>query len=82
MSEAGIPSGAPGLPPIGCNGRGAQASSITQPVSLTEAGIAEQFRLVREAGAFDFFDRLPGPSDLPTYLRCIAEHALPADTAC
>lgn len=69
------------LPPIGCNGRGAQASSRTQPVSLTEADIETQFRLVREAGAFDYFDRLPGSADLSIYLRCIAEQQLPVHTA-
>lgn len=69
------------LPPIGCNGRGAQASSLTQPVSLTEADIPTQFRRVREAGAFDYFDRLPGAADLPTYQRCIAEQQLPVHTA-
>ena len=46
------------LPPIGCNGRGAQASSIAHPVSLTEPPLEEQFRLVAEAGVFDAFDRL------------------------
>ncbi|RYF82763.1 MAG: xylose isomerase [Comamonadaceae bacterium] len=81
MSAPGIATAARGLPPIGCNGRGAQASSLTQPVSLTEASVEEQFRLVREAGAFDCFDRLPGASELPTYLRCIAEHDLPVHTA-
>ncbi len=36
---------------IGCNGRGAQASSLARPVSLAEASIDEQFRLVKESGA-------------------------------
>ncbi|WP_225780834.1 sugar phosphate isomerase/epimerase [Xenophilus sp. Marseille-Q4582] len=69
------------LPPIGCNGRGAQASSFAQPVSLTEADIDTQFRLVGEAGAFDYFDRLPGAADLPAFQRCIAEQQLPVHTA-
>ncbi|MDA7417749.1 xylose isomerase [Xenophilus arseniciresistens] len=69
------------LPPIGCNGRGAQASSLSQPVSLTEAPIEAQFRLVREAGAFDYFDRLPGAAELPAYQRCMAETGLPVRTA-
>lgn len=69
------------LPPIGCNGRGAQASSIASPVSLNEAPVEEQFRLVREAGAFDFFDRLPMPGQVDDYLRCIERYALPVRTA-
>src|SRR5690606_28895473 len=38
---------------LGCNGRGAQASSADRPVSLEEHSIDEQFRLVKEAGVFD-----------------------------
>ena len=44
---------------IGCNGRGAQASSLEHPVSLQEDSIDEQFRLVKETGVFDYFDRIP-----------------------
>ena len=69
------------LPPIGCNGRGAQASSIAAPVSLTEPSIEEQFRLVHEAGVFDSFDRLPMANQLDTYLRCIERYELPVLTA-
>lgn len=69
------------LPPIGCNGRGAQASSLESRVSLTEPAIEEQFQLVREAGEFDFFDRLPLPGQVNTYLRCIEENSLPVYTA-
>lgn len=69
------------LPPIGCNGRGAQASSPSAPVSLDEASIEEQFRLVSEAGVFDSFDRLPMPDQLDTYLRCIERWKLPVLTA-
>jgi hypothetical protein len=69
------------LPPIGCNGRGAQASSRESPVSLVEPAIEEQFRLVREAGAFDFFDRLPLPGQVDAYLRCIERFGLPVHTA-
>jgi branched-chain amino acid transport system substrate-binding protein len=36
---------------IGCNGRRA--------LHTTEPPVEEQFRLVRESGAFDYFDRLP-----------------------
>jgi hypothetical protein len=69
------------LPPIGCNGRGAQASSLQHPVSLDEPSIEEQFRLVAEAGVFDSFDRLPMPDQLDTYLRCIERFKLPVLTA-
>lgn len=69
------------LPPIGCNGRGAQASSMDAPVSLMEASVEEQFRLVREAGAFDFFDRLPMPGQIDEYLRCAERYRLPVHTA-
>jgi len=69
------------LPPIGCNGRGAQASSLQAPVSLVEPSIDEQFRLVSEAGVFDSFDRLPMPDELNTYLRCIDRWKLPVLTA-
>ena len=69
------------LPPIGCNGRGAQASSLQAPVSLQEPPIEEQFRLVAEAGVFDSFDRLPMPDQLDTYLRCIERWQLPVLTA-
>ena len=69
------------LPPIGCNGRGAQASSIEAPVSLQEPPIEEQFRVVNEAGVFDSFDRLPMPDQVDTYLRCIERWKLPVLTA-
>jgi len=69
------------LPPIGCNGRGAQASSIAAPVSLVEPPIEEQFRLVSEAGVFDSFDRLPMEGQVDAYLRCIERFSLPVRTA-
>lgn len=71
----------PELPPIGCNGRGAQASSLHAPVSLVEPPIEEQFRLVSEAGVFDSFDRLPMPDQVSTYRRCIERFNLPVLTA-
>jgi len=69
------------LPPIGCNGRGAQASSVAAPVSLAEAPIDGQFRLVKETGVFEFFDRLPLPQQIDEYRRCIARYNLPVATA-
>ena len=66
---------------IGCNGRGAQASSLNKPVSLDEAPIDEQFRLVKETGVFDYFDRLPLPSNIDEYRRAIAKYDLPVRSA-
>ena len=65
---------------LGCNGRGAQASSIAHPVSLHEASIDEQFRMVKESGVFDYFDRLPLRSQLDQYLAAMARHDLPVHT--
>lgn len=65
---------------LGCNGRGAQASSCERPVSLVEAPIDEQFRMVKESGVFDYFDRLPLPHQLDDYLKAIAKHDLPVHT--
>jgi hypothetical protein len=69
------------LPPIGCNGRGAQASSMQSPVSLVEPSIDTQFRLVHEAGVFDSFDRLPLPGEIDAFLRCSERYGLPVKTA-
>jgi len=66
---------------IGCNGRGAQASSRTRPVSLEEPSIDEQFRLVKESGAFDYFDRLPLHSNFDEYRRAITKYDLPVRSA-
>lgn len=65
---------------IGCNGRGVQPSSLAHPVGLQELPIREQFRLVREAGVFDYFDRLPLRSNLHEYERAMAEFDLPVHT--
>ncbi len=66
---------------LGCNGRGVQASSLAHPVSLQEASIDEQFRMVKEAGVFDYFDRLPLPSQLGQYHAAMAKYDLPVHTA-
>jgi hypothetical protein len=71
----------PTLPAIGCNGRGAQASGLESPVSLTEATVEEQFRLVSQAQVFDSFDRLPMPDMVDTFIRCIDRFNLPVLTA-
>ncbi|MBL0421625.1 xylose isomerase [Ramlibacter sp. AW1] len=68
------------LPPIGCNGRGVQDSSIDRPVSLAEPSIEEQFRLVKRCGVFDHFDRLPLPDQVDTFQRCIEAYSLPVHT--
>ncbi len=68
------------LPPIGCHGRGAQASSLTNPVSHQEAPITEQMRLVKEAGVFDFFDRQPLPQEAPEFVQGASQYALPVWT--
>lgn len=71
----------PTLPAIGCNGRGAQASSLQAPVALAEASIDEQFRLVSQTQVFDSFDRLPMPDAVDSFLRCIERYRLPVLTA-
>jgi hypothetical protein len=68
------------LPPIGCNGRGVQDSSPEHPVSYQEPSLREQFRLVKQAGVFDFLDRLPGAADLVDCLGYIEEFELPVQT--
>lgn len=65
---------------LGCNGRGVQRSSLHQPVGLSELPIREQFRLVKEAEVFDYFDRLPLRSNLDEYHRAMAEFNLPVHT--
>ncbi len=57
---------------IGCNGRGA--------MHTTEPPVEEQFRLVRESGAFDYFDRLPQPDQVDEYIRCSQKYNLPIHT--
>ncbi len=66
---------------LGCNGRGVQLSSLQQPVSLAELPVDEQFRLVKEAGVFDYFDRIPLRENLPEYVRAIEKYDLPILTA-
>jgi hypothetical protein len=66
---------------LGCNGRGVQLSSRERPVALEELSITEQFRLVSEAGVFDYFDRLPLRSNLGEYLTAIERYRLPIHTA-
>lgn len=69
------------LPPIGCNGRGVQDSSLSRPITIEEPSIEEQFRLVKAAGVFDGLDRLPMPHEVATFHRCSAQYDLPTYTA-
>jgi len=66
---------------IGCNGRGAQASSIEHPISLQEASIDEQFRLVKASGVFDYFDRIPLRENFDEYQRAVEKYQLPIHSA-
>lgn len=66
---------------IGCNGRGAQASSPERPVTFSEPPLSEQFAMVASAGVFDFFDRLPMEGEVETFLELSAANTLPVTTA-
>jgi hypothetical protein len=57
---------------IGCNGRGVQH---TRPVSVDE-----QFRMLKESGVFDHFDRMPQPGQESEYLRAADRHGIPIRT--
>ena len=56
---------------LGCNGRSAQHAPGSTP------SIDEQFRMVKAAGVFDFFDRMPQPGEEELYLRASEKHGLP-----
>ena len=66
---------------LGCNGRGVQLSSRDNPVSLAELPVHEQFRLVKESGVFDYFDRIPLRSNFDEYVRAIETFDLPVHSA-
>jgi hypothetical protein len=59
---------------FGCNGRGAQHVP-GQPISVDE-----QFRMVKESGLFDFFDRMPQPGQESEYIRASEKYGLPMTT--
>ena len=59
---------------FGCNGRGAQHAP-GRPVSVDE-----QFRMVKESGVFDFFDRMPQPGEENEYVRASEKYGLPMTT--
>jgi hypothetical protein len=59
---------------LGCNGRGAQHVPGALP------SVDEQFRMVKESGVFDHFDRMPQPGQESEYLRASQKHGLPIRT--
>ena len=71
---------------LGCNGRGAQhvprKTRTGEPLfgKLMSNSVEEQFRLVKEAGVFDHFDRMPQPGQEAEYLRASEKYALPIRT--
>ncbi|MBB6357255.1 hypothetical protein ACFFTN_06600 [Aminobacter aganoensis] len=56
---------------LGCNGRGAQHLPGNPP------SIDDQFRMVKESGVFDYFDRLPQPGLEKEYIAAAQKHHLP-----
>lgn len=62
---------------LGCAGRGVQNSSPSNPVSLDELPVDEQFRLVVETGVFDFFDRLPLTDKVDDYIKAVEKYNFP-----
>ncbi|MCO7634513.1 hypothetical protein NJF54_22100 [Pseudomonas guariconensis] len=57
---------------VGCNGRGVQH---LEPVSVDE-----QFRMIKESGVFDHFDRMPQPGEESEYLRASNKYGIPIRT--
>jgi hypothetical protein len=57
---------------IGCNGRGIRH---VDPVPLEE-----QFRMLRDSGVFDHFDRMPQPGEEAEYLRLAHKYGMPIRT--
>ena len=71
---------------LGCNGRGAQGVPRKprpgEPLfgKLMSNTVDEQFRLVKEAGVFDHFDRMPQPGQEAEYVRASQKYGLPIRT--
>lgn len=63
---------------LGCAGRGVIPSSFQKPVTEEELPVMEQFRLQKEAGIWDFVDRIP-PDDkqLADYVKASEKYDLP-----
>lgn len=66
---------------MGCAGRGVIPSSMQKPVSDEELPVMEQFRLQKEAGLWDFVDRIP-PDDesLKEYVAASEKYGIPVLT--
>lgn len=56
---------------LGCNGRGAQHQPGNPP------SIDDQFRMVKESGVFDYFDRMPQPGEEEEYVKASEKHGVP-----
>ncbi len=59
---------------LGCAGRGA-THIAGQPITVDE-----RFRLVKESGVFDYFDRMPQPGEEKAYIRAAEKYYLPMKT--
>lgn len=59
---------------LGCNGRG------VVHIEGTPISVDEQFRMVKAAGVFDHFDRMPQPGQERDYLRASQRHGIPIRT--
>jgi len=59
---------------LGCNGRSAQHVPGSPP------SIDEQFRMVKESGLYDHYDRVPQPNQEREYLRAVEKHDFPMRT--
>lgn len=61
---------------IGCSGRGVRSSSRDNPITMVEHSIDQQFRMVKEAGVFDYIARLPSRSNLGEYQTAMQRYDL------
>jgi len=59
---------------LGCNGRG------VVHIEGTPITIDEQFRLLKSAGVYDHFDRMPQPGEEREYLAAANRHGIPIRT--
>jgi hypothetical protein len=59
---------------LGINGRSVQHAPGSPP------SVDEQFRMVKNAGVFNFFDKLPPPGEELDYLRASEKHGIPVLT--
>ncbi|WP_028999090.1 xylose isomerase [Azohydromonas australica] len=59
---------------LGCNGRG------VVHIEGTPMSVDEQFRLLKSAGVYDHFDRMPQPGEEREYLNASQRHGIPIRT--